>query len=149
MTTPTAHKVLGSALFVTIAATLTEIPGLENLKINMGEKEAMSRQALNVVYASPTPSGTHGEQSFTADMIWDPLDPVHQFLHISFNPDADPDDDTSEIIGKVKFGETGVEQACKFFLTKFDIDLKKGAGQMVSMEGKFTEQLLLNEADPA
>jgi hypothetical protein len=149
MTIPTAHKVLGSALFVMIATTLTKIPGLENLKIMMGEKEGMSRKDLDQTHENEVPSGTFTQQTATFDLIWDPLNAVHQYLHISFNPDADPEDDTSVMDGKIKYGTTGVEETCKFWINKFDIDLQKGAGQKAAVEIKFSEPLLLNEEDPA
>ena len=148
MTIPTARQVLGSALFASIASTLTKIPGLENLKISYGEKEGMSRKDLEQTHENEVPSGTFTQQSASFDLIWDPLNAVHQFLHISFNPDADPDDDTSIITGKINLGSTGVEQSCKYWISKFDVDLQKGAGQKASVEVKFSEPLLLNEADP-
>jgi hypothetical protein len=149
MAIPTAHRVLGSALFASIAATLTKIPGLENLKISMGEKEGMSRKDLDNSHENEIPSGTFTQQTASFDLIWDPLNAVHQFLHISFNPDADPEDDTSIITGKIQYGTTGVEETCKYWISKFDIDLQKGAGQKASVEIKFSEPLLLNEEDPA
>ena len=149
MPTPTARRVLGSWLKATIASTLTKIPGIENIKIDLGEKERMPRQSLEDPYVNPTSAGTYTEQTMTFDLIWDPLDPVHQFLATTFNPDADPDDDTSEIIGKVGLGQTALEVSCKFMLTKFPIDLSKGAGMKVACEAVFTEQFLIPETDPA
>jgi len=149
MTIPVARRVLGSWLKATISSTLTKIPGIENLKIDPGEKERMMRQDLEQPYVNPTSAGTFTEQTMTFDLIWDPLDAVHQFLAASFNPDADPEDDTSEIVGEVGLGQTGQEVACKFMITKFPIDLSKGAGMKVAVECVFTEQFLIPETDPS
>ncbi len=143
MPAPVCHKVIGSALYATIAATLTKIPGLENININPGEIGSFENADIESDYAAPVSSGLRGEGSFTAEKIWDPLGAVDQFLHTTYN------DGGTEIVGKVKIGASGVELTCKYFITKWEIKGEKGQGFKVSIEGKFTEAIQLNETDPA
>ena len=152
MPIPVAHRSKATALQVSIASTLTTIPGLQNLKINWGEKKSFDNSDLDSDYEAPELSGLLGEQSATFDLILDPLGTVHQFLNASFNYVADDEvvaNDEQKLDGNIIFGMTGQEVACKFFISKFDDDLSKGAGMMASCEIKFLERILKPEADPA
>lgn len=151
MAIPVAHRVRATALQVTIGITLTTIPGLQNLKINWGEKKSFENSDLDSDYEAPEPSGLLGEQSATFDLILDPLGTVHQFLNASFNHVAVDEvaaNDEQKLTGNIIFGMTGQEVPCSFFISKFDDDLSKGAGMMASCEIKFLTRISKPEADP-
>lgn len=142
MTAPVAHKSKGTQIEATISATLTPIPGLQNVKLNPGEGETFEVIDLEGDYRAPAASGVTGEGGFTADVILDPLGAEHQFCQAAKN-------NQTEIVGNVILGATGVETSCKFLITKWEVSAEVGAGLMASMEAKFTEKFELNEADPA
>lgn len=138
----TAHKAKGSKLKASIASTLTVIRGFENLKIQTGEGQTIDIADLDSDSELPISAGLTSAQSFTGDLILDPLGAPHQFLQKSKN-------DQTEVTGAVALGGTGIEISCKYLVTKWDVDLEKGAAIKASVEGKFTERFKLNEADPA
>jgi len=138
----TAHKAKLSGLKVTISATLTKVRGLENFKINYGEGQVIDIADLDADSELPIAAGLTGAQSATFDLFLDPLGSVHQFLQAAKN-------DQEELVGAVVLGATGVETSCKFVVTKWDVDAEKGGALKAACEIKFTERLLLNEADPA
>ena len=148
-TIPESHKVKGTRLYATISSTLTVIPGLQNLKINYGEKLKYTARDLDSDYEAPKPAGVRGEASFSGQLLWDPLGTVHQFIHTGFNDDADPADTTTIIVGKIRHGLTGVETSCKYFFTKLEESADANGALMMDVEGVFTELPVLNEADPS
>lgn len=146
---PVAHRSKGSNVKVTIATVLTKIPGLQNIKINWGEKKSFDNSDLDSDYESPELSGLLGEQSLTADVIVDPLGTVHQFLNTSFNYFATDEvlaSDLQKLTGTIDLGVTAKTIAWKGFISKFDTDMSKGAGIMGSIEIKFYERILKNES---
>ena len=139
MANPVAYKAKGTKLYITISATLTAIPGLENVKINPGENQTFENGDLDSSYLAPVSAGIRGEGSFTADVILDPLSAVHQACHIAFNAGT-------EQIGKVVLGASAKEISCKFVITKWETNAERGNGLKASMEGKFTEAFVMNES---
>lgn len=149
-TYPVIHRAKQSNVKITIASVLTKIPGLQNIKINWGEKKSFENSDLDSDYEAPELSGLLGEQSLTADLILDPLSTVHQFLHASWNyvpTDEVVATDKQRLTGTIDLGlTTKTITGCKMFLSKFDTDQSKGAGIMASIEFKFVERITKNES---
>ena len=142
MAVPVAHKVKGSMVKATITATLTEIPGLENIEADFGENLTFENSDISSDYVAPVFSGVRGEGTWSADIINDPLGAVHQFLQDAYN-------DGDEIVGSITIGATGVIILCKYIITKFPLSGKKNEGFKGKIECKFTEKVNWNTADPA
>jgi hypothetical protein len=139
----TAHKVKGSAFSTTIAATLTKVPGLKNLKLNMGENKTVEIADLDSSYEAPFDVDLTGAQGATFDLIYDPLGAAHQDL-------AKQKNERTTRAGRIALGTTGVLLAIpSFFVKKFDVDLEVGNAMMASVEVSFMELLELAEVDPA
>lgn len=138
-----AHKARGSAFFTTISSTLTKIPGLKNIKLNMGENKHIEIADLDSTYEAPFDVDITGAQGLTADLIYDPLGAVHQDLSKQKN-------ERTGRAGKIVLGATGVEIAvAAFTIKKFDVDAEVGNGLMGSIEVAFNELVELNEVDPS
>jgi len=139
----TAHKVKGSAFSTTLAATLTKVPGLKNLKLNMGENKTVEIADLDSSYEAPFDVDLTGAQGATFDLIYDPLGAAHQDL-------AKQKNERTTRAGRITLGTTGVLLAIpSFFVKKFDVDLEVGNAMMASVEVSFMELLELAEVDPA
>lgn len=146
---PGSAKVRLSALYCTIASTLTKIPGIQDLKINPGEKQKYSVQDLDSDFAASLPAGTFGEGTISGKLLWNPLGTVHKFLHSTFN-DVDADaiaaNNKTKIVGKIVFGNTAVEYVAKYFFTKFEISGEMNGAFMVDWEAALTDRIELNES---
>jgi hypothetical protein len=139
----TAHKVKGSAFSTTISSTLTKVPGLKNLKLNMGENKTVEIADLDSSYEAPFDVDLTGAQGATFDLIYDPLGAAHQDL-------AKQKNERTTRAGRITLGTTGVLLAIpSFFVKKFDVDLEVGNAMMASVEVSFMELLELAEVDPA
>lgn len=151
-TVPTSHKTRLSALFLTISSTLTKIPGLQDIKLNPGEKKKFTAQDLDGDFASSQPTGDFGEGTISGKLLWDPLGTVHQYCHLTYNDtdsDATAANNKTICVGKIKIGLTGVEYAVKYFFTKWEITAEMSNGFMVDWEAALVERVILNEADPS
>lgn len=138
-----AHKSKGSAFSTTIAATLTKVPGLKNLKLNMGENKTVEIADLDSSYEAPFDVDLTGAQGATFDLIYDPLGATHQDL-------AKQKNERTTRAGRITLGTTGVLLAIpSFFVKKFDVDAEVGNALMASVEVSFMELLELAEVDPA
>jgi hypothetical protein len=138
-----AHKARTSAFFTTLASTLTKVPGLKNLKLNMGENKTIEIADLDSVYEAPFDVDLTGAQGATFDLILDPLGAVHQDL-------AKQKNERTTRAGQIKLGATGVLLPVpSFYVKKFDVDAEVGNALMASVEVSFMELVELAEVDPA
>ena len=136
-----AHRTLGSEMQVEIAATLTAIPGMTGFELDPGENVTVDKGDLTSDYEEKLGTGVQEGGQTSGSMVWDPLDPVHQFMHTKFN-------DGTEVIGNAVIGATGVELPLTFTVKKWKIKAEKKAGYMVDYEFEHTDRVALNEADP-
>jgi len=137
-----AHKSRGTKFKTTIAATLTTVPGLKNLKLNMGENKMVEIADLDSVYEAPFDVDLTGAQGATFDLIYDPLGAAHQDL-------AKQKNERTTRAGSITLGATGVVLAiAAFSVKKFDVDAEVGNALMASVEVAFTEIIELAEIDP-
>jgi len=140
--TVTAHRTLTSALEVDISSTLTPIPGLQGFDLDPGENVTVDIGDLTSDFEEKLNTGVQEGGALEGELIWDPLDAVHQFLHARFN-------DGAVVTGNAVIGATGVEIPCTFTVKKFKIKAPKKDGYKVDYSFEFTDRVVLNEADPA
>ena len=140
--TVTAHRTLNSEVQVEISATLTKVPGLTGFDLDPGENVTVDKGDLTSDFEEKLGTGVQEGGGLSGALVWDPLDPVHQFLHARFN-------DGTEVTGNVVIGATGVEVPCTFTVKTFKIKAEKKTGYMADVEFEFTDRVVLNEADPA
>jgi hypothetical protein len=135
-----AKKTLATELQMTIVATLTEIPFLDNIELDAGENKVHNLLGVNMTYETPIPTGVRGVGSISADVLaYDPTDSVHQKLAMAYN-------DKTEIVGAYKLGGTGKTISVKYFVTKFPINTKASAVIAGKFEAVITEHIDLPES---
>ena len=140
--TVTAHKTLGSELQVDMSSTLTKVPGTTGLDLDPGENVTVSKGDLTSDFDEKLGTGVQEGGTISGELVWDPLDPVHQFLHARFN-------DNAEVEGNFVVGATGVEIPVKFTVKKFPIKAAMKDAYRISIEFELTDRVVLNESDPA
>lgn len=134
-----AQKTLASELQMTISSTLTEIPFLDNIEIDLGENKQHSLLGVNMAYETPISTGVRGTGSISADVLaYDPTDSVHQKLAQAYNDDA-------EVVGAAKLGSTGKTISVKYRVTKFPVSIKAAAVIAGKFEAVITEKVDLPE----
>jgi hypothetical protein len=85
----TAQKTLATELQITITNTLTEIPFLDNIEVDLGENKIHSLLGVNMTYEVPVPTGVRGTGSISADVVaYDPTDSVHQKVVTAYSGQA-------------------------------------------------------------
>jgi len=136
-----AYSTLTSELQVDISATLTKIPGLTNIDLDPGENVSVSKGDLTSDFDEKLGTGVQEGGTITGELVWDPLDAVHQFLHARFN-------DNAEVVGNYKVGATGVDLPVKFTVKKFPIKAAMKDAFRIAVEFELTDRVTLNEADP-
>lgn len=135
------YRSKGTKLQVSIASTLTTVVGLKDFSFGGMDNEMIEEAGLEDEYPVVIPSDTVTVGTGTAAVIWDPLDATQQFLHAAKN-------DKTEVTGNIIWGNTGVEEPCKFYVEKFERKAERTSGLMADLAIKFTEKIDLNEADP-
>lgn len=135
-----AKKTLATELQLTITATLTEIPFLDNIEIDLGENKLHSLLGVNMTYETPIPTGVRGTGTISADVLaYDPTDAVHQAVVKAYN-------DGTEVVGAVKLGGTGKTLSVKYVITKFPVSIKAAAVIAGKLEASITELVDLPES---
>jgi len=129
MPVPTAIKVQGSALKMTIATVLTEIPGLENIELDLGENLTFENADISSDYIAPVFSGLRGEGTLSADIIRDPTGVVQKALQAAYNTGA-----TNACT--VTIGSAGTVINVSLVFTKLTLTGKRGEGFMGKLEAK-------------
>lgn len=129
----TAQKTLATELQITISNTLTEIPFLDNIEIDLGENKVHQVLGVNMAYETPVPTGVRGTGSVAADVVaYDPTDATHQKVVTAFN-------NGTEVVGAVKLAGSGKTVSIKYIITKFPVSLKAAAVITGKLEGVITE----------
>ena len=141
MGVPVAHKVQGSALKITVSAALTEVPGLENIELDLGENGTFEAADISSSYISPVASGLRGSGTLSADIIRDPLGAVQQALQVAYN-------DAATMASSFTIGATGVILTLSLLFTKLTLTGKRGEGFMGKMEAVLLTEVDWNIADP-
>lgn len=135
-----AKKTIATELQLTITATLTEIPFLDNIEVDPGENKVHNLLAVNMPYETPIGTGVRGVGSISADVLaYDPTDSVHQKVAEAFN-------NQSEVVGAYKLGGTGKTISVKYIITKFPINTKAAAVIAGKLEAVITEMIDLPES---
>jgi hypothetical protein len=136
----TAQKTLATELQITITNTLTEIPFLDNIEVDLGENKIHSLLGVNMTYETPVPTGVRGTGSISADVVaYDPTDSVHQKVVTAYN-------NGTEVVGAVKLGGSGKTVSVKYIITKFPVTLKAAAVITGKLEAVITELVDLPES---
>jgi hypothetical protein len=134
-----AQKTLATELQLTITATLTEIPFLDNIELDPGENKTKEILGINQAQETPVPTGVRGVGTISADVIaLDPTDAVHQKVMEAFN-------NHTVITGAVKLGGSGKNITVKYIITKFPLSLKAASVIEAKLEAKITEAFDLPE----
>jgi hypothetical protein len=129
----TAQKTLATELQITISSTLTEIPFLDNIEIDLGENKLHDLLGVNMTYETPIPTGVRGKGSISADVLaYDPTDSTHQKVVKAFN-------DGTEVVGAVKLGGSGKTVSVKYIITKFPVSIKAASVIAGKIEASITE----------
>lgn len=139
---PVAHKVKGSALKITISAALTELPGLENIELDLGENMTFDSYDISSDYVTPVASGVRGKGKLTADIIRDPLGVEQQALQVAYNTQA-------TLASSFTISSSGVIILLSLLCTKLDLSGKKGEGFTGKVEFDILTKTDWNTADPA
>ena len=139
MAVPTAKKVQGSMLKITVSAVLTEVPGLENIEIDLGENETFDNADISSNYISPVFSGLRGTGTLSADIIRDPPGAVQMALQIAFNAG-------STMASTFLIGTGGKTLALSLVFTKLTLSGKRGEGFMGKLEAKLLSIVNWNES---
>lgn len=142
MAVPVTHKVQGSSLKITISSVLTEVPGLENIELDLGENLTYENADISSTYISPTPAGLRGAGSLSADIIRDPLGAVQQALQVAYN-------DGATMPSSFTIGATGVILTLSLLFTKLTLSGKRGEGFMGKLEAALLTEVDWNIVDPA
>jgi len=135
MPIPTTVKVQGAALKITISAALVEVPGLENIELDLGENKTYENSDISSDYIAPVFSGLRGEGSLSADIIRDPANATQIALQIAFNTGA-------TLASSVTIGAAGKVIVVSLLVTKLSLSGKRGEGFMGKAEFK-----VLSKAD--
>ena len=141
MAVPVAHKVQGSMLKITVSAALTELPGLENIELDLGENETFENADISSSYRAPVFSGLRGKGTISADMIRDPLGAVQQALQVAYN-------DGATLASSFTIGASGVILTLSLLPTKLSLSGKKGEGFMGKVEFDLLTEVDWNSIDP-
>lgn len=141
MGVPVAHKVQGSMLKITVSAVLTEVPGLENIELDLGENQTFENADISSSYITPVFAGLRGAGSLSADIIRDPLGAVQQALQAAFN-------DGATMAASFTIGSTGVILTLSLLFTKLPLSGKRGEGFMGKLEAALLTEVDWNTADP-
>lgn len=128
-----AQKTLATELQLTISNTLTEIPFLDNIEVDLGENKLHMVLGVNMTYETPVPTGVRGTGSLSADVVaYDPTDATHQAVVTAYN-------NGTEVTGAVKLAGSGKTVSVKYVITKFPVSLKAAAVITGKMEATITE----------
>jgi len=127
MAVPTTIKVQGSMLKITVSATLTELPGVENLEIDLGENLTYENGDISSNYLAKVFSGLRGGGKITADLIRDPTNATQIALQIAFNSGA-------TLASSVIIGTAGTTIVLSLLPTKLPASGKRGEGWMGKVE---------------
>ena len=144
----TAFNSLTSKIQVDISSTYTDLTGLQNFDADPGENSVFETGDLTSDYDTLKATGVGGGGTISGSKIWDPLDPVDQFLQARFNAGGGGVS-TDGIPGKVHMGATGVIWDFAGILTKWTPKVERKNGGMVDFEFKHADRMDMNEADPA
>lgn len=113
-----AQKTLATELQITITNTLTEIPFLDNIELDLGENKLHDVLGVNMAYETPVITGVRGKGTISADVVaYDSTDAVHQAVVTAYN-------NQTAIVGALKMGGTGDTLSITYVITKFPINLK-------------------------
>ena len=141
MGVPTAHKVQGSMMKITVSSTLTEVPGLDNIELDLGENKVFEAADISSDYETPVNAGLRSAGSLSADIIRDPLSAVHQVLQGAYNTGA-------TMPSSFTVGATGVILTLSLLFTKLTLSGKKGEGFVGKLEAKLLTKVNWNTAAP-
>lgn len=141
MGVPTAHKVQGSMVKITVSSVLTEVPGLDNIELDLGENKTFDAADISSDYETPVAAGLRSAGSLSADIIRDPLSAVHQALQTAYNTAA-------TMPSSFTVGATGVILTLSLLFTKLTLSGKKGEGFMGKLEAKLLTKVNWNTAAP-
>ena len=141
MGVPTAHKVQGSMMKITVSSTLTEVPGLDNIELDLGENKVFEAADISSDYETPVNAGLRTAGSLSADIIRDPLSAVHQTLQGAYNTGA-------TMPSSFTVGATGVILTLSLLFTKLTLAGKKGEGFVGKLEAKLLTKVNWNTAAP-
>lgn len=142
MAVPVAHKVQGSMLKISVSSVLTELPGVDNIELDLGENLTFENADISSSYVSPVASGLRGSGSLSADLIRDPLGAVQQALQAAYN-------DQTALASSFTIGATGVILTLSLLITKLPLTGKKGEGFMGKLEAKLLTEVDWNTTDPS
>lgn len=141
MAVPVAHKVQGSMLKITVSAALTEVPGLENIELDLGENLTFENADISSTYISPVDAGLRGVGTLSADIIRDPLGAVQQALQVAYNTPA-------TMASSFTIGASGVILTLSLLFTKLTLTGKRGEGFMGKLEAVLLTEVDWNAIDP-
>lgn len=128
-----AQKTLATELQITISNTLTEIPFLDNIEVDLGENKLHALLGVNMTYETPIPTGVRGMGALSADVLaYDPTDATHQKVVTAYN-------NGTEVVGAVKLGGSGKTVSVKYIITKFPVSIKAASVIAGKLEGNITE----------
>lgn len=127
MAVPTTIKVQGSMLRITVSAVLTELPGVENLEIDLGENLTYDNADISSNYLAKVFSGLRGGGKITADLIRDPTNATQIALQIAYNSGA-------TLASSVVIGTAGTTITLSLLPTKLPASGKRGEGWMGKVE---------------
>lgn len=146
-----SFNTLASKMQLEIASTYTDVPGTQNFNIDPGENGTYDDADLTSTYDKLAPTGVGGGGTIGGSKLWDPLDPVDQFMQARHNDGggAASGASTVGVGGKAHMGSTGVIWDFDGILTKFTPKVERKSGGMVDFEFKLADRLSMNEADPA
>jgi hypothetical protein len=139
--TTTAYTTYGSELQIDISSTYTKIPGMTNVDLDPGENITVSKGDLTSDFDEKLGTGVQEGGTITGELIWDPLDDVHQTIHGAFNTN-------SELAGKFKVGATGVLIPFTATVKKFPIKAAMKDAFRIDLEFELTDRVTLNTTDP-
>lgn len=135
------YRAQGTKLQVTIASTLTTVVGLKDISVTGQDVEFIEEGGFEDEIPVVLPAGTLTVGEISGQLIWDPLDPTQQFLHARKN-------DRALIVGNIIWGNSGVEEACSFYVEKIERSAERSGGLMADVTFKLATKITLNEADP-
>jgi hypothetical protein len=128
-----AQKTLATELQITISNTLTEIPFLDNIEVDLGENKTHNVLGVNMPYETPVPTGVRGNGTVSADVVaYDPTDATHQAVVTAYN-------NGTAVVGAVKLGGSTKTVSIKYIITKFPVSLKAATVIAGKLEGVITE----------
>jgi hypothetical protein len=129
-------------LKITVSAVLTELPGLDNIELDLGENLTFENADISSSYVSPVASGLRDSGSLSADIIRDPLGAVQQALQVAYN-------EQSTLASSFTISASGVVLTLSLLVTKLTLSGKRGEGFMGKVEFKLLTEVDWNTADPS